>query len=76
MCKQTSECLFGTVVYNLVEGQDVQQTEAAIEEYRKANYADIVANDAKKVGSTQTLVNTFVAQAGCCRMQQQRHTCL
>lgn len=36
-------------VYKLVEGQDVQQTEAAIEEYRKANYADIVANDAKKV---------------------------
>lgn len=27
----------------------MQQTEAAIEEYRKANYADIVANDAKKV---------------------------
>ncbi|KAL3140152.1 hypothetical protein ABBQ38_004429 [Trebouxia sp. C0009 RCD-2024] len=40
-------------IYKLVEGQDVQQTEAAIEEYRKANYADIVANDAKKRGRVQ-----------------------
>ena len=36
-------------VFSLVEGQNVQQTEAAIEEYRKANYDSIVANDAKKV---------------------------
>ena len=36
-------------VYNLVEGTDVQKTEAAIEAYQKANYGDIVANDAKKV---------------------------
>lgn len=52
----TYQCLFCTVVYKLVEGQDVQQTEAAIEEYRKANYADIVATDAKKRGRAQTRI--------------------
>ena len=36
-------------VFSLVEGQNVQQTESAIEAYRKANYDSIVANDAKKV---------------------------
>jgi len=36
-------------VFKLVEGQDVQQTEAAIEEYKKANFGNIVANEAKKV---------------------------
>lgn len=38
-------------VFSLVEGQNVQQTENAIEAYRKANYDSIVANDAKKVSS-------------------------
>jgi len=36
-------------VFKLVEGQDVQQTEASIEEYKKANFGNIVANEAKKV---------------------------
>lgn len=36
-------------VFKLVEGQDVQQTEASIEEYKTANFGNIVANEAKKV---------------------------
>jgi len=36
-------------VFRLVEGQDVQQTEASIDEYKKANFGNIVANEAKKV---------------------------
>ncbi len=36
-------------VFKLVEGQDVQQTEASIDEYKKANFGNIVANEAKKV---------------------------
>lgn len=44
-------------VLSLVEGQNVQHTEAAIEEYRKANYDSIVANDARKVMMPQLLHN-------------------
>lgn len=67
-------------VFKLVEGQDVQQTEAAIEEYRKANYAEIVANDAKKVFVTCMEAKMYqclrVTQCACCVLIVQLHCCL
>lgn len=48
-------------IYNLVEGTDVQKTEAAIEAYQKANYEDIVANDAKKRGRAHPRVTGTAA---------------
>lgn len=38
-----------TAVYNLTYGVDVQQTEARISDYERANRANIIANQARKV---------------------------
>lgn len=48
-------------IFKLVEGQDVQQTEAAIEEYKKANFGNIVANEAKKRGRAQPKITGSAA---------------
>ncbi|DBB06427.1 hypothetical protein WJX77_005234 [Trebouxia sp. C0004] len=48
-------------IFKLVEGQDVQQTEASIEEYKKANFGNIVANEAKKRGRVQPKIIGSVA---------------
>lgn len=37
-------------VYNLVEGEDVEATEAKLAAYQRENYESIVQNDARKVG--------------------------
>ncbi|DBA99478.1 TPA: hypothetical protein ACH3X3_012068 [Trebouxia sp. C0006] len=48
-------------IFKLVEGQDVQQTEASIEEYKKANFGNIVANEAKKRGRVQPKITGSAA---------------
>ncbi|KAA6422086.1 MAG: hypothetical protein FRX49_07837 [Trebouxia sp. A1-2] len=48
-------------VFKLVEGQDVQQTEASIEEYKTANFGNIVANEAKKRGRVQPKITGSAA---------------
>ncbi|KAL0036231.1 hypothetical protein WJX79_009171 [Trebouxia sp. C0005] len=48
-------------IFKLVEGQDVQQTEASIEEYKTANFGNIVANEAKKRGRVQPKITGSAA---------------
>ena len=48
-CPLVRNAQYRFAVFKLVEGQDVQQTESSIEEYKRANFGNIVANEAKKV---------------------------
>ena len=43
-----------SAVYNLVEGEDVEATEAKLAAYQRQNADSIVQNEAHKVGGSQS----------------------